>query len=220
MKVFLGLALSVVIFFVGSELGGKTTMKVIDLKPPRAKGNLTVEESIGKRRSVREFKSAPLTMDEIGQLLWAAQGVTESRTGLRASPSAGATYPLEVYVVTSDGLYHYRPDGHKLVLKHEGDLRKKLSEAALDQRWVAEAPAVFVIAADYKRTSRRYGTRATRYVDMEVGCASENIALEAVALNLGSGMVGAFDDAAVKKVLYLPDNEAPLMLIPVGHPRK
>ena len=203
-----------------SVFAEKTAMKTIDLPPPEIKGNLSLQESIKKRRSLREFKPTPLTVEEIGQLTWSAQGITDERRRLRAAPSAGATYPLEIYVATPDGLFQYVPQGHKLVLRLKDDLREKLSRAALNQRWVAQAPAVFVIAADYDRTARRYGRRATRYVDIEVGCASENIALQAVALKLGAVMVGAFDDGAVKKVLDLPPGQTPLILIPIGHPRK
>jgi len=192
-------------------------MEILNLPAPRLKGNVSVEETILKRRSVRSFSKTKLTKEEISQLVWAGQGITESSTGHRASPSAGATYPLELYVMNKDGLYHYEPRGHKLKLMRPGDLRSSLSRAAYGQRFIAQAPVDIVITAVYQRTARRYRERAIRYVHIEVGHVAENIHLQAVALGLGSVPVGAFVDEQVKRVLSLPKEEVPLYIIPVGH---
>lgn len=195
------------------------TPEAILLPAPRLEGTLSLEETLAKRRSVREFTDAPLTAEELGQLLWAAQGITHP-AGYRTAPSAGALYPLEAYVLTPEGFYQYEPQGHRLSLLQKGDLRSALCEAALGQETVAEAPAVFVLAAVYERTEKKYGVeRSPRYVHLEAGHATQNLLLEAVALGLGAVPIGAFSDDQVKEVLSLPEDHQPVYLIPVGHPR-
>jgi SagB-type dehydrogenase family enzyme len=193
--------------------------EVIALPDPDLEGAMTLEEALKKRRSVRSFKPDPLSEAEISQLLWATQGVTQA-DGKRTAPSAGATYPLEVYAVTAEGAYKYDPHHHQLSLHQAGDLRPALHEAALRQDAVLEAPLVIVITAVYSRTAERYGAgRAQRYVHMEVGHAAQNLHLQTVALGLGSVPVGAFHDSEVKAILELPTDEEPLYLVPVGKPR-
>jgi SagB-type dehydrogenase family enzyme len=188
------------------------------LPPPRREGTVSLETALRSRRSVREFEGTALTEAQLGQLLWAAQGA--SADGLRTAPSAGALYPLELYVATASGLAHYEPGTHRLALRLERDPRPELRRAALDQSPVGAAPAVFVIAAVFERTERKYGrARGARYVHMEAGHAAQNLLLEAVALGLGGVPVGAFDDEQVARALALPAGERPLYLIPVGRPR-
>ncbi|MEJ2744095.1 MAG: SagB/ThcOx family dehydrogenase, partial [bacterium] len=179
----------------------------IALPPPSLKGGLSVAEALHRRRSVRDYAKGPLSIPEVSQLLWSAQGITQRAGGLRAAPSAGATYPLEVYLVAGNvkglkaGIYRYIPARHALLRVAEGDVRAKLCDAALGQQCVKEAPAVLVLAAVYARTAARYGERAERYVDIEVGHAGENVYLQAEAMGLGTVAVGAFSDTAVKKIL-------------------
>jgi SagB-type dehydrogenase family enzyme len=159
-----------------------------------------------------------LSREEISQLLWAAQGITDP-SGKRTAPSAGALYPLELYVATGDGFHHYRPAEHVLRVVNESDLRPALHGAALQQSAVLDAPAVFVVTAVYSRTEAKYGAqRSPRYVHLEAGHAAQNILLQAVALGLGAVPIGAFYDDQVQAALDLPDEHAPLYLIPVGHP--
>jgi SagB-type dehydrogenase family enzyme len=196
-----------------------TASQIVLLPTPQLKGSLTLEEALARRRSVREFDDLPLTLEEIGQLLWAAQGMTHP-AGYRTAPSAGALYPLEVYVITPEGVYHYDPPGHRLSLHQLGDLRPALYTAALRQEPLLEAPAVFVIAAVYERTEIKYGEeRSPRYVHLEAGHAAQNLLLQAIALDLGAVPIGAFIDDKVKEVLSLPDDHQPLYLIPTGHPQ-
>jgi len=190
------------------------------LPAPSKEGKMSLEESLAKRRSIRSFKAEALTREQISQLCWAAQGISDPKRGLRTSPSAGALYPLELYVVTGEGVEHYVPKGHALEKHREGDLRGKLQGAALGQSCVGKAPATFVIAAVVSRTQRKYGQRAERYVWMEVGHAAQNILLQATALGLGAVPVGAFRDEEVAKALSLPADHAPQYLIPVGVPEK
>ena len=189
------------------------------LPEPRLRGEMSLEETLVRRRSIRNYTEEELTWEEISQLLWAAQGITADWGG-RTAPSAGALYPLEVYVATPNGFYHYVPQGHKVILLSQDDLRIKLWEASLRQVWIREAPAVFVIAAVYQRTAIKYGARAERYVKLEAGHACQNILLQAVALGLGAVPIGAFYDDQVKAFLSLPPDHEPLYLIPVGHPRQ
>jgi SagB-type dehydrogenase family enzyme len=188
-----------------------------DLPGPDAAGSGSLEEALAKRRSVRRFTDDALTEEEISQLLWSMQGITRD-WGARTAPSAGALYPLEVYVATAEGLYHYVPRGHRTVLAPRLGLRQALWEAGLKQDWIREAPAVFVIAAVYARTAVKYGDRAKRYVHLEAGHVAENLLLQAVALGLGGVPVGAFHDDKVHDALGLPKDQEPLYLIPVGHP--
>jgi SagB-type dehydrogenase family enzyme len=197
---------------------GEETMQ---LPEPKYDSNISLEKSLLERRSVRSYADAPLTLQEISQLFWAAQGITDP-AGLRTAPSAGGTYPLEVYVVIGKvqdldpGVYRYIPAGHKLVKTIDGDLREPLAEAALDQEWVKEGAVVFVFTAIYERTTGRYGERGIRYVHIELGHAAENLCLQATALGLGPVTVGAFEDDRVSKLLNLPVEETPLYIIPVG----
>ena len=178
---------------------------------------MTLEQAIAQRRSKRSFTGEPLTVAQVGQLLWAAQGMTEPQRGFRAAPSAGALYPLELYVVTAEGVYHYEPQGHALRVHKNGDQRASLATACLGQRSVQQAAASFVFTAVFSRTRAKYGARADQYVHNEVGAAGENLCLQAVALGLGSVMVGAFDDGQVIQTLNLPADHSPALVIPVGH---
>jgi SagB-type dehydrogenase family enzyme len=191
------------------------------LEEPKTKGSISLEEAILKRRSHRSYKKEALGFFEISQILWAAQGIT-SPEGLRSVPSAGALYPLEIFLVVGKvekldtGVYKYNPENHSLSKIKDGDLRSELSIAALGQSWVKEAPAVLVIGAVFERTTKKYGERGIRYVYMEAGHSSQNVYLQATALNLGTVTVGAFDDEKVKEILGLPENVLPLYLMPIG----
>ncbi len=201
---------------------------IVLLPLPRLKGNMSLEESIAYRRSIREYLDKPLTLNQLSQLLWAAQGLTELKWGFRASPSAGATYPLEIYVVVAEngveglepGIYHYDPYTHTIRLTRKGDFVDELYEACLRQPWVKEAPVNIVIVAEYERTTRVYGERGIRYVHIEVGHVGQNIYLEATALGLGTVAIGAFYDDQVREILGLPPNYHPLYVMPVGVPVK
>jgi SagB-type dehydrogenase family enzyme len=192
---------------------------ILGLPAPELKGRMSLEQALAVRRSVREFTRQTLTERELSQLLWAAQGITRA-DGLRTAPSAGALYPLEVWVATASGFYHYEPHKHRLTQHLERDLRPEIYRVALMQEAILQAPAVFVIAAVYQRTARKYGEQRTpRYVPMEAGHSAQNLLLEAVALGLGGVVIGAFNDSEVERVLSLPAEQKPLYLIPVGHPR-
>jgi SagB-type dehydrogenase family enzyme len=189
--------------------------EVLALPAPRLESDVSLEEALAQRRSVRAYSGEPLTLEEIGQLLWAAQGITHER-GYRTAPSAGALYPLELYAATDDGLYHYEARGHQAELRRIEGWRAPLCQAALSQDAVCQAPAVFVVTAVYERTAAKYGQRAERYVRLEAGHAAQNLLLQAVSLDLGAVPIGAFYDDQVRAALSLPADHEPLYLIPVG----
>jgi SagB-type dehydrogenase family enzyme len=209
-----------------SRSAGAEGMPTISLPEPRLKGEMSLEEAILERRSTRDFKDSPLTMAEVSQILWAAQGITDE-TGLRAAPSAGALYPLDLYLVVGEqgveglgeGVYHYLPQGHSLELSLQGDLRQTLARLSLDQTFIAEAPVSFLITAEYERTTWKYGDRGVRYVDMEAGHVAQNVYLQAEALGLGTVTVGAFEDEKIAEALDLPSSYRPLYVMPIGHPQ-
>jgi SagB-type dehydrogenase family enzyme len=190
----------------------------IQLPRPARSGVVSLEEALSQRRSAREFSPGPLTERQLSQLLWAAQGITSS-DGFRTAPSAGALYPLEIYVVLSSGFFHYDPARHRLDRLSPDDLRPAIYRAAIEQQAIREAEAVFVMTAVYERTAQKYGAaRSLRYVHLEAGHAAQNLLLQAVALGLGAVSMGAFHDAEVVKALSLPRNHEPLYLIPAGKP--
>ncbi len=196
--------------------------RIIKLPEPRYKSNISIEEALLKRRSIRSYKDEPLSISEISQILWAAQGITDKRVGFRTAPSAGALYPLEIYLVVGKvkdlepGVYKYRPENHEIILTLKGDKRNDLYISALRQEWIRNAPVVIAISAIFERTTIKYGERGIRYVYMEAGHCAQNVYLQCVSLNLGTVTVGAFYDDNAKRVLNLQKNESPLYLMPIG----
>ena len=199
----------------------QSSVSDVPLPAPVTDGSFSIEAALQARRSVRSYEDRPLTLTEVGQLLWAAQGTTSAR-GFRTAPSAGALYPLELFVVVGDvidlpaGVYRYHPDTHTLSQTADGDLRIDLSQAALGQRSLAMAPIVLVISAVYERTTAKYRDRGMRYVLMEAGHAAQNVYLQAVPLEIGTVVIGAFRDQQVQSLLNCGPNERPLYLMPLG----
>jgi SagB-type dehydrogenase family enzyme len=198
----------------------------IHLPPPSRKGSTSLEEAVARRRSIRRFSSRPLSQLQLSQILWAAQGITDTSLKFRAVPSAGATYPLEILVVCGrncveqieDGVYHYHIARHCLTLHHKGDIRFELARVALDEETIYQAPVDIIICALYERTTLHYGKRGERYVHIEVGHAGQNIYLQATALGLATVAIGAFNDEQVREVLRLDKQYKPLYIMPLGIP--
>jgi SagB-type dehydrogenase family enzyme len=191
----------------------------VALPSPETVGALPLESVLRQRRSAREFASTPLPVAVIGQLLWAAQGVTDA-AGRRTAPSAGGRYPLELYVVTAGETLHYLPAKHRVESRPDADLRGALMTAALDQPAVGSAPAVIVIASVTKRTAVRYGAQARDFIEIEVGHAAQNILLQATALRLSAVPIGGFNAREIRTALALPPDEDVRYLIPVGYPAR
>lgn len=208
----------------GVEEPNKEEASLIPLPTARTDSSVSLELVLRSRRSIRDYAEKPLSLDEVAQLLWACQGITDER-GHRTAPSAGALYPLEVYLLVGEveglevGVYKYLPSGHELLLVTSGDRRFDLYQAALKQESIKEAPIVVVITAIYERTEKKYWNRAMQYVHIEVGSAAQNVYLQATAMDLGTVFIGAFHDGLVKTALGLKKDEEPLGLMPVGKKR-
>lgn len=221
------LALTAAFLGCGSS-SAKSEMKnsIIKLPDPSLKGSVSVEEAINKRRSRRSFEKTPLAMEQLSQILWCAQGITNKKGERRASPSAGATYPMTIYVVIGDktcgnitaGVYEYLPREHGLKLHIPGSINEALIKAVMNQAFVGQAPVALVCTANYARTTDRYGERGIMYVHMEAGHIGQNVHLQSEAMGLGTCMIGAFSDDAVSKLLKLDKNQKPLYIMPVGKP--
>jgi SagB-type dehydrogenase family enzyme len=194
------------------------------LPPAATKGSISVEEAMVRRRSIRHYSPKPLSLESLSQMLWAAQGITQQDGEFRTAPSAGALYPLEVYVVVrkdgvdglSEGVYHYNPKGHMLTLVKDGDFSADLDAATWGQEVVEEAAATIVITGVLSRTAEKYGKRGAQYMFQESGHASQNVFLQATALGIGTVAMGAFGEAAVRRVLGAGANERPLYVQPLG----
>jgi SagB-type dehydrogenase family enzyme len=194
----------------------------IILPQPEKESEVSIEEAFSNRRSIREYKDEALSVKEISQILWSAQGITASQWGGRTAPSAGALYPLEVYLVVEKveniepGIYQYLPEGHKLDNLSEGDVSADLAKAALNQVFIKKAPVNLVITGVFSRTTDKYGERGIQYVHMEAGHAAQNVYLQVQSLGLGTVTVGAFRDEEIKKILNLSEQETPLYIMPIG----
>jgi SagB-type dehydrogenase family enzyme len=194
---------------------------MIKLPEPRYESDVSIEGTLVKRRSVRDYTREPLTLIEVSQLLWAAQGTTSDGI-YRVAPSAGALYPLKVYMIVGNveglvaGAYRYEQKGHALIMVLQGDMRSRLADAALGQSSVRNGAIDIVLTSVYNRITRKYGDRGIRYALIEIGHVGQNICLQATAMDLGSVCIGAFYDEQVRDLLKLPEEEAPLYIIPVG----
>jgi len=219
----IGSIIMVVMGFIFNP-SGVAAAEVINLPPPAHKGTVSVEKALKARRTVRHFANRGLTLAQVSQLLWGTDGISDPR-GLRTAASAGATYPLEIYLVAGErgvanlapGVYRYLPQGHALQPAAKGDLRADVARASLHQSWMAAAPVMVVIAAEYRRCTARYGERGIMYTHVEAGHAGTNLFLQAEALGLGAGIVGAFEDKGLAQVLKLPSAHEPLLVMPVGY---
>lgn len=189
----------------------------MELPKPKSKGDVSLEEAIQVRRSTRSFSNEPVSIEDLSQILWAAQGLTEGR--FRAAPSAGALYPIELIIATGDGVFNYVPEGHRLEEIIKKDVRNGLSRAALGQSFVKDAPVVLVITAVFERTMSKYGERGARYVYHETGHVAQNVCLQAAALGLSTVVIGAFYDSEVKNVLEIPKDFEPVCILPIGYRR-
>ncbi|MBU0671997.1 MAG: SagB/ThcOx family dehydrogenase [Candidatus Margulisbacteria bacterium] len=191
--------------------------RTISLPAPKTSGKVSLEESLFRRRSQRSFKANDIPLEYLSQILWAAQGITDQTYGFRTAPSAGALYPLFIYVAKNDGVFRYIPDGHKLVELSNTDIRPSLGRASLGQSYIREAALDIIICANFAISQAKYGPRAFRYVCMEIGHVAQNIQLQTVALGLGSVVVGAFWDDVIRTNLKIPENQDPLYIIPIGY---
>jgi SagB-type dehydrogenase family enzyme len=218
-------------YFSGTNKTSYNTRHVIStvsLPAPQLTGNLSVEAAIENRRSVRHYSNQSVTLDNVSQILWSAQGITDTQYQLRAAPSAGQVYPLEVYVIAGpnvsglqEGVYQYEPSNNTLEMFMNGDLRSDLSNIADGQLWVKQAPLDILITGDNQKMIDKYPDKdlSTRFVDLEAGHAGENIYLQAESLGLVTVSLGSFDSNQLSQKFELPSNETPLYIFPIGHPQ-
>ena len=199
-------------------------MRLLD---PVLDGAVSLERTVHQRRTIRSFESRNLTFRQLSQLLWAAQGITEAGGFKRAAPSAGALYPMDVYGAVGSGcieklepgVFHYEPGTHSISLVKQGDIRTDIARASLQQMWMADAPLTLVITAEYSRIMSKYGQRGVRYAMIEAGHIGQNIFLQSQALALEAGIVGAFEDHAIIRVMGIKKTHEPLLIMPVGYGR-
>jgi SagB-type dehydrogenase family enzyme len=213
------LNLILILLSMGYQIHTKeVSSMIIELPSPSTKGKVSVEEAISKRRSIRNFKENDLSLNEISQILWSAQGITKktSYLNLRAAPSAGAIYPITVFLIKKDGVFEYLVEKHSIKLISQKDIREKIAEASFNQNFISKAPISLILCANYSKITQKYGKRGIRYADIEVGHIAENIHLQAVSLELGSVPVGAFDDEKISEILSLPKDLKPVYIIPIG----
>ena len=217
-------------FYIKKAMAGKVDgtagkERQMNLPKPRLKGEISVEQAIKHRRTIRSYLSKPLTLEQFSQIFWAAQGITEDRGYKRSAPSGGALYPMDIYAVVGDnavkelkaGIYHYEPHQNAVLLITEGDLRKDVARTAFSQMWMAGAPLYLVITSEYSRITSKYGTRGKRYAMIEAGHVGQNIFLQAEALGLRAGIVGAFHDNDLIRVMKSSRSHEPLLILPVGY---
>lgn len=196
-------------------------MKSFELPKEVKFEGLSVVEAIEKRRSERDFTGSPISLLELSQLLYYASGITDSRMQLRAAPSAGALYPIEIYPVVNSvegldrGIYRYSPQEHSLTLVRKGDFRHQMAQHALGQGMLAQASVVFLLSAIFERGEWRYGERAHRYILLEAGHISQNIYLIATSLGLGACAVGAFSDDEFNRMLGVDGKEESVLYLMV-----
>jgi len=211
----------VLVCFAALCLGQRRTrspQKIVQLTKPNLTGTLTFEEALAKRRSVRLFASKPVESEQIGQLAWAGQGITDQQRGLRTAPSAGETYPIDLYFATEEGLFVYRPAEHSLEQTSEQDIRAKLAAAALMQESVTTAGCDIIVAGSVRKLTSQFRNKARTYMLLEAGHIAQNIQLQAVCLDLGSVTIGGFNSKDVTRACRLSKGLEPLYIICVGHP--
>ena len=217
--------LSLGFFLAMGLLEVRTGDASISLPKPSFDGKVSVEKAIKGRRTVRDFRGKSLSLNHLSQLVWAGQGITDLLENKRAAPSGGALYPLDIYILVGEngvermkgGVYRYLTKEHSLLPIAKGDRRKEIALASLSQMWMAQAPIIFIITAEYRRITGKYGERGIRYALIEVGHVGQNLFLQAEALGLGAGIVGAFNDTEVSNIAGLPPKHEPLLIMPVGY---
>jgi len=197
------------------------------LPDPQYAEDVSLERAIRGRRTIRSYGGKALSLRQVSQLLWSAQGITEPGGLKRAAPSAGALYPMDIYAVVGagcvegldTGIYHYKPEDHTISPLRQGDIRRDVADACLWQTWMAQAPLNLVITSEYGRITGKYGQRGIRYAMIEAGHIGQNIFLQAQALGLAAGIVGAFDDEKLIRVIGITKTHEPLLVMPVGYER-
>jgi len=220
LAIFTMILVGLAVVCLGRHESAASPLKTVRLSEPRLTGRVSLEQTLAKRRSVRHFTGQQLSAEQISQLAWAGQGITEKQKGFRTAPSAGALYPIKLYFITQDGIFVYNPHQHSLEQLVSGDLRHKLAAAASGQKMMANVACNIIITGSAKKLAVKYKNKARRYMFLEAGHVSQNILLQAVSLQLAAVPVGGFDTGGVSRFCKLPTDAEPLLIICVGHPTK
>ena len=202
---------------LGQRRSRPAAQKIIQLTKPNLTGTVSFEEALAKRRSVRLFANKPLESEQISQLAWAGQGITETQRGLRTAPSAGGTYPIDLYFATQEGLFVYRPAEHSLEQTSDQDIRSGLAAAA-SMESVATAGCNIIVAGSLRKLTSQFRNKAKTYMLLEAGHIAQNIQLQAVCLDLGSVTIGGFNSKDVSRTCRLTRGLEPIYIISVGYP--
>ena len=218
--VLLLLVTAVVIPASNAQRRKRDEAKAIQLPSAKTSSNVSLESALVARRSVRSFSDKNLSYEQLSQLSWAGQGITDKEKGYRTAPSAGAIFPMIIYFAIEEGLFEYEPQSHVLRQIVENDVRRELSRSAIRQPYIAEAPCSIIIAGNVKKVSSRYGKKARTYTILEAGHIAQNILLQAAALELGAVPVGAFDSGDVRRICRTQAGYEPFYIIPVGYPQR
>ncbi|MCD4830674.1 MAG: DJ-1/PfpI family protein [Anaerohalosphaeraceae bacterium] len=219
-SILLAILLAVAISTHSLARESSSIMNTIKLPPPDTIGQITLEQALNHRRSIREFKAEPIRLEQLSQLLWAAQGITDANSGYRTAPSAGAVYPINLYVALTDGLYSYNPQEHTLTKKIARDIKTMLYTASYRQETVKNAPCIIIIAGQPRKIEVKYRNKGLSLTTLEAGHIAQNILLQSVTIGLGSVPVGAFDPKTVKRICKFSESEKPLYFICTGTPAK
>jgi protease I len=195
-----------------------SAFKIITLPPPKLTGPASLEQVLAKRRSGREFSGKALDYEQIGQLAWAGQGITEPSTGRRTAPSAGEIYPITLYIATPEGFFAYNPEQHALEQFSSSDLRGKISAVAAQQKAIAAAPCDIIIAGAIKKLAPKFSNKSRRFMMIEAGHVAQNILLQAVSLNLVAVPLGGYETPNVAAACNLPEGLEPVYIVAVGYP--
>ncbi|MEN6547750.1 MAG: SagB/ThcOx family dehydrogenase [Armatimonadia bacterium] len=191
----------------------------IALPAPQTDSTFSLEKALATRRSKRQWKPMPLTLAQLGQLCWAAQGITDPASGKRTCPSPMGVYALELYALNADGVFHYLPKEHALERLATEDRRVALGDACRGQQQVKTCATAFVITADMPKAEEKLGMANKQMLCLESGHCAQNILLQAVALGLGAVPIGAGRDAEIREVLQLPDRLTALYVVATGNPQ-
>lgn len=199
--------------------------ETIKLPEPERRGGTPIWDCLRERRSIRDYKNLPVSLKELSQILWGSYGVTAREWGyhLKTAPSAGALYPIEIYVASFNvdglkkGIYHFNPKEMTLRGIFEGDFSREITHACLSQDFILSSAFTLILTAIPSRTIGRYRERGVRYILMDLGCIIQNIYLSLTALKMGGCVIGAFSDSAMNKIMNLnPEKELVLALFSAG----
>ena len=202
--------------------------KIIQMSNQFPEATINFSQILKRRKSIRTFSTKPLSKVDLAFLLWTSTGIQRTEHGyeFRTAPSAGALYPIETYIAANNiediekGLYHYNIKKHLLEEMKLGNFGNKLAHAALDQQMCADASAVFIWTAIFRRSKWKYSQRAYRYIYLDAGHIAQNLALAATTINCGSCECGAFFDDELNSILDTDGiNESTICLSVVGHPK-